>query len=367
MAKISGVAEHPVTGKRDGLRHWRVYWTPYKGSNKIYRWVQANTRLDAYYKRQQLMAEYDGKIKGSALSTDFGMMLTELKKSLDSDKVSVKNKQQHEKIFNRVFGDFKKIYEAKHGVSVTNLFKIDYSYFIEYKDYFMLILKRERGWHNELIRIKSMLNRLRRKKLCSRELVYDCREELPTPPSNTVPYQDTPNSELEKLFSYIKKDRYDYYKPNRYMYFTGRRPRETTLYLKSDIVGGAVDPKELRIRKEITKTKRDGVIYLQGEIKDLIKEAMRNNKAKWLFPNRHGRRCSVDKLYEYLKRTSKEVIGIEITPKYFRKRFHTKKIPISMKDAMSISGLKDVRVAMEHYDYTTPEGQAKILDKAKDR
>ena len=42
-----------------------------------------------------------------------------------------------------------------------------------------------------------------------------------------------------------------------------------------------------------------------------------------------------------------------------------REIPLSMKDAMAISGLKDTRVAMEHYAYSTPEGQAKILAKTK--
>lgn len=371
MGKIVGVEKKPRKGKRDGELYWRVYWTPYRGANKVYRWVQADTRQEAYHKRQQLMLEYDKKSDTSELSSDFGTMLTELKRSLDSDKRPTKTINQYERVFNRVFGDFKKIYEAKHSVSITDLSKIEYSYFFEYKDYFMLVLKRETGWHNELIRIKSILNHLRRKKFCNRELVYDVREELKTPPSNTVPYRDIPESILDKLFVYIKKDRHDYYLLYRYMFLTGRRPRETTLYEKTDVEGGIIDPICLRIRKEITKTRTESVVFLkseersvgQEELQAIIKEALRGNNTRWLFRNKNNYRCSVDKIYQYLKETSKKVIGIEITPKYFRKWHHTHRIQKDMKNAMALSGLKDVKVAMRHYNYGSAEGQAKVLAK----
>lgn len=361
MGKIVGVTKKPRRGKKDGKLYWHIYWTPCRGSRKIYRWVQADTRSDASDIRQDLMAEYKGKGNDAGLPTDFYKALEELERTMRGDGRPTKTIKLYQGTFKRVFEDFKNLYEAKHKKQIASLLQLDSSYFHEYKDWFVLDLGRTRGWRDELIRIKAILSKLRMKKLCRRELLYDVREELPTPSSNTVPYHDIPDSILDKLLAYIKKDRYDYYKPILYMYLTGRRPRETTLYLKDDVVGGVVDPRELRIRREITKTKRDSVIYLQGKLKDLIMDTLRNNRTKWLFPNRHGRRCSVDKLYQYLKKTSKEVIGIELTPKYFRKRFHTKMIPISMKDAMSISGLKDVRVAMEHYDYTTPYGQGKIL------
>jgi len=272
--------------------------------------------------------------------------------------------------FNKA-AEFKKIYEAKHNREIINLSQIDYSYFVEYKDYFILKLKREKGWHNELIRIKSMLNHLRKKKFCSRELVLDVREELPTPASNTVPYRDISDTDLQKLFAYIKKNRHDYYLPYCYMFLTGRRPKETTLYSPADVEGGAVDPILLRIRGEITKTKTDSIIYLKSdekgleELQSVIREAMRGNNTKWLFRNRHGRRCAVDKLYQYLKKTSEEIIKVAITPKYFRKRFHTKNISKDMKNAMSLSGLKDTKVAMKHYAYISPEGQAKVLAQAR--
>jgi len=202
------------------------------------------------------------------------------------------------------------------------------------------------------------------KKSIKKELLYDVREEMPTLTSEPLPYINLPVTDLDKLFSYIKQHRIDYYRPYRYMYLTGRRPGETCLYEKTDVIPTTIEPKELHIRKEITKTRRDSVIYLTGELKTLIQDSLRGNSTKWLFPNRKNRKCWNDGVYKYLRRVSERVIGAQLSPRYFRKRFHTTKIPISMRDAMSISGLKDTRVAMEHYAYSTPEGQAKILAKA---
>lgn len=230
-------------------------------------------------------------------------------------------------------------------------------YFIEYKNYYCLDLKRPKGWRAEVIIVKSLLNHLRRLKYCSKELVYDVREELPTPRGTKRAYPELYDTQMDELFAYIKKNRYDYYRPIRYMALTGRRVGETTLYKKDDVILKGLEPIRLQIRPEITKTRRGSVIFPQGELSDLIKETLRNNNTKWLFPNRKDRKCWKDGIYKYLKRVSEKVIGMAITPHYLRKRFLTKNIPISMKDAMAISGLEDTKVAMEHYAYTTPEGQ----------
>lgn len=363
MAKIIGVGKERV-GKRDGKRRFLVYWTPARGKAKVFRWVQAETRMDAYHIRQQLMAGYDGTTTNSspAVPTDFDGALEELRRTLKGDNRPIKTVQLYEGTFNRVFVDFKKVYEAKHKTTTTSLFQIDASYFHEYKDYYTIDLKRK--WRAEIIRLKSILTKLRMKKLCNKELLYDVREELHTPTSEPMPYLNISEAVLDKGFAYIKRHRIDYYRPYRYMYLTGRRPGETSLYEKRDVFPSITDPQELHIRKEITKTKRDSVIYLTGELKTLIQDALRGNSTKWLFPNRHNRKCWKDGLYKYLCRVSKKVMGVQISPRYFRKRFHTTKIPISMKDAMAVSGLKDTRVAMEHYAYSTREGQAKILAKA---
>jgi len=370
MDKIVGVGRERID--KNGKKRILVYWRPAKGTDKVFRWVEAETRLDAHYKRQELMADYNGTTNGSGSPTDFGKAREELRRTLDADGRPKKTIQLYDGTFARLFIDFKKVHEVKHKVVITSPLQLDSSYIHEYKDYFCVDLGKKNGWRAELIKIKSILKKLKVKKICSKGLLYDVREELPTPGSNTVPYRDILDTILLKLIASIKAVRRDYWRIYYYMYLTGRRPTESTLYERTDVIGGPIDPKELRIRKEITKTKKDSMIYLQGELKTLIMDALRGNNTKWLFPNRHGRKCQKDGIYKWFKSYSRKwfkgqgyegIYGKDfyITPKHFRKRFHTKKIPISVKDAMSISGLKDVRVAMEYYNYTTQDGQAKIL------
>ncbi len=59
-----------------------------------------------------------------------------------------------------------------------------------------------------------------------------------------------------------------------------------------------------------------------------------------------------------------EIMGVEITPHYFRRRFLTEcgKTNAHIADVQAISGIKDIKVIMEHYAYSTVEGQQKVLE-----
>jgi len=78
----------------------------------------------------------------------------------------------------------------------------------------------------------------------------------------------------------------------------------------------------------------------------------------------HGRRCSPGKVRRYLKKVSREVIGQEITPHYFRHRFLTEcgKANVPIVDVMTISGIKDIDVMVKYYTHSTEEGQSKVLE-----
>jgi integrase len=58
------------------------------------------------------------------------------------------------------------------------------------------------------------------------------------------------------------------------------------------------------------------------------------------------------------------VIGITITPHYFRHRFFTEcgKANVPLADVKAISGIKDIQVLLNYYSHTTNEGQDKVLD-----
>jgi len=97
------------------------------------------------------MAGYDGSANGSGLPADFGKALEELKRTLEGDNRPKKTVQLYTGTFNRVFVDFKKVYETKHRISITSLSQIESSYVHEYKDFYTIDLKRK--WRAEIIRI----------------------------------------------------------------------------------------------------------------------------------------------------------------------------------------------------------------------
>ncbi len=65
----------------------------------------------------------------------------------------------------------------------------------------------------------------------------------------------------------------------------------------------------------------------------------------------------------YLKEASNKILGMEITPHYFRHRFLTEcgKANVPMADVMNISGIKDIKVIIGYYSHITEEGQNKVL------
>ncbi|NQT06114.1 MAG: site-specific integrase [Candidatus Omnitrophica bacterium] len=145
---------------------------------------------------------------------------------------------------------------------------------------------------------------------------------------------------------------------------TGRRRQETTLILKKDVVMKGFKPLAIDIRAETTKTKEKAPLScLDEDLERLIRQSLSNNKTEWLFPNRLGRKCTPDKVYEYLKKASEQVIGIRITPHYFRHRFITEcaKANAPIADVKSISGIKDNEVLLKYYSHSTIEGQKKVL------
>ncbi|MBU1895009.1 MAG: hypothetical protein KJ983_04265 [Candidatus Omnitrophica bacterium] len=76
------------------------------------------------------------------------------------------------------------------------------------------------------------------------------------------------------------------------------------------------------------------------------------------------RKCTPDKIYEYLKKVSKEIIGVAITPHYFRHRFITEcaKANAPLADVKAISGIKDNEVLLKYYSHSTSEGQRKVFE-----
>ena len=150
---------------------------------------------------------------------------------------------------------------------------------------------------------------------------------------------------------------------------TGRRIEETTLIQRQDIVWEGITPVRINIKRATTKQKNKnlGLELVDKALSQVIAEVNRRNKKSkqaQLFLNEKGKKISQQTARRILKRISKEILGEEITPHYFRHRFLTKcnlnKVPI--QDAMAIAGITDIKVVLEYYSHTTKEGLGKAFE-----
>ena len=341
------------------------------GARKQYR-VKATSEQEAYLKKVSDIAEYQKSLslpeeEQRRLTADFREAWEKVRQDIASDNVGRKGAGRYHKVFERMFIDFRN----RHFSQIQNPNQLTSLFFKDYKNYYVngevdnpKALPHTNGWRSELIIVKAIVRRLYQLGYCAKKIV-DELGEFKKPPKIKKEYPNISKSDIEKYLSHVKKDRPDYYRPTYFMYRTGRRREEVTLIKKSDVILNGLEPVAINIRAETTKTKvRAPLRYLDEDLKRLIMGAMSNNKTEWLFANRCGRKCDADQLYKYIKRTSMEIMSIEITPHYFRRRFLTEcgKANAHIADVQAISGIKDVKVIMEHYAYSTVEGQQKVLE-----
>ena len=240
-------------------------------------------------------------------------------------------------------------------------------FFREYKNYYVNELGRPKGWRAELIFVKAIMRRLYGLGYCSKELI-ESLSEMKKPQRNKKEYLAIPNVKIKELFQVIKRERPDYYYPLYFISRTGRRINETTLIERKDVEWKGFNPVRLNIRAETTKTKQNAPLTkFDQDLERIISEAYKaglKHKEPYLFLNMFGRRCTPDKVREHLKRTSRQILGVEITPHYFRHRFLTEcgKANVPIVDVMAISGIKDINVIVNYYSHSTDEGQAKVLE-----
>lgn len=360
--KYEGVRER-VAGKR-----YEVFWRPFRGAARIFRNIEALSLSEAFYKRQQLISEHSTTLPipnedRRRLSSGFIEIWEGVERDIAGDNRAKKTVAHYKNAYWRVFGDFK----SKYYPGIQSLSQLHSAFFSEYKNYYVVELNKTTGWRAELIFIKAIVRRLYKLGYCSRELLEKLCE-IKTPRGNRRDFPNITHTQIKDLFTYIKKDRPDYYRPLEFIRRTGRRRKEVTLIRKDDVILDGLRPVAINIRAETTKMREKAPLkYLDDNLAKLIQGALSNNKTEWLFSNRCKRRCDPDKLYQYLKKTSKAIISAEITPHYFRHRFFTEcgKANLSIADVKAISGIRDTKVLLEYYSHSTDEGQAKVLEKTK--
>jgi len=344
-----------------------VYEVNYQigGARKQYR-VRAISEKEAYLKKVADMAEHQKKMslpeeERHLLTADF----SEIWESLEGDlvgenKLIKKTRGRYKNTFWRMFGDFRERY-FPHVKSPKGL---TLPFFRGYRNYYANDLGRSGGLRSELIHVKAIMKRLYMLGHCSKELLESLKE-LKKPPAKKKAYPEISKSDIDRLLSVVKKDRPDYYAVIYFIKRVGRRINETTLIERKDVVLKGFKPVAIKIRAETTKGKEKAPLaYLDDDLERHIRGTLSNNKTKWLFPNRIGNRCTPNRVCDYLKAVSKRVLGIELTPHFFRHRFCTEcgKANVPITDVKAISGIKDTKVLLEFYSHSTITGLRQVLE-----
>ncbi|MBD3296507.1 MAG: tyrosine-type recombinase/integrase [Candidatus Omnitrophica bacterium] len=327
--------------------------------------IEASSEKQAFEQRMKEIFAYQkeraaGKEPGGFRSVDFDTAWEALRDDIKSDVELAKTLGRYKMTYWRMFRDFRGMY-FPHVVETGQL---RLPFFRQYRNYYANDLGRPEGIRTELIQVKALVNRMYSLGFCTRELM-DEMKGFKKPPAKKKEYPDISDSDINRLMDEMKKERPDYFMILYFIKRVGRRINETTLIERRDVVLHGFRPVAINIRAETTKTKEDAPLeYMDRDLLKHIHRALSGNRTEWLFPNKYGRRCHPNRVRDFLKRKSMEVLGIELTPHYFRHRFCTEcgKANIPIADIKAVSGIKDTKVLLEYYSHSTKAGQKQVLE-----
>jgi len=381
--KYAGV--RPAKSGKPNL--FEVSFPKYKGSkDKAYRNVEAKNEKEAYDKRVRLIEEYrmgqlgvgeSVNLLNTGLSVAWEQLINNVSSDLDvkyppktrikhTEITIKKTKSKFKKVFNRLFSDFR----LKHFPAVDSPSQLTLPFFERYKNYYCSELGRASGWRAELIMVKTIMKRLFRLGYVRQDIIK-ALEEMKRPSPIKKQFPDIPKNKFNEWLSFIKKDNLYNYRIIHFLKRTGRRIEETTLIERKDLDWNGIKIEKIDIVAETTKQKKKLPLdILDEDLSILLREAYRDSKkhkAPNLFLNEQGNKVSQKTLCKYLKKTSKQICGVELTNHYFRHRFFTEcgKRNLHMPAVMAIAGLTDPDVLVKYYSHSDKEGQLKILEMSK--
>jgi len=357
-----------IPGVREIIKGQK-YEVNYVIAGKRYQYrIDAISLTEAYNRKLQDIAEKQKNMSmlmnnGERLNAGFSEAWERLHADLIADNLPKKTIHHYAKTYNRFFNE----YLVSKFPYIQAFTQLTLPVFKEYKSYYVNDLDRPKGWRAELIFVKAIVKRLYGLGYCSKELIESLKE-IKKPHNNKKEYSNISNSKIKELFQTIKQNRPDYYYPLYFISRTGRRINETILIERRDVEWKGINPVRLNIRAETTKMRQNAPLRrLDQDLERIISDAYKTglkHKDPYLFLNMYGRKCTPSKVRKYLKRVSREIIGREITPHYFRHRFLTEcgKANVPIVDVMAISGIKDINVIVKYYSHSTEEGQSKVLE-----
>lgn len=368
MIKVKKQSKYQGIRER-GAGSYEINFRPYRGALRIVRTIHAASKQEASLKRAELITE-TLKVQSSPEAQRNNVTFEEIwpivERDIVTDELTHKTLLGLRKVYNRLFFDFR-LKKYPHILSPNQL---NVSFFHEYKSYYGVELNRPRGLRSETQRVKIIMQRLRKLRYCSKDLMEDL-QEVKTPERRKKDYPELTATDVKALATRIKKDRPDLYGPIYFMIRTGRRVEETTLIDRNDISWDGFDPVKINIRAETTKT---GASAPLNHLDDALRSHIRyyyqlNNKhaAPYLFLNNKHQKINQKMITKYLGKVTEGMFQVRITAHYFRHRFCTEtcKAKLPLVDIQAICGIKDVKILINNYCHSSVEGQASVLEKTR--
>jgi integrase len=354
------------------------------GGQRFWKTIEAGNAKEAEDSRAEWRTEIREKLKAKSdpsilPNSDFAKVWEELAKDIASkdsrglnhEKKKHKRYLNYRRVFNRMFYEFRE----KEFPQVTTPGELDRGlglrYFRCYQSYFCVTLNRAKGWRSEWIFVRSIINKMRILGYLSESLIEEIRKDIDKGDVNKKEYPDIAKDLMKKLLNRIEKEKPFMYGVIYFMSRTGRRIEESLLISLSDVVWEKLAIVKLDIRAETTKgNKRAPLIAFDSSLQkhlDKYYRGAKGLKSEYLFCDDRGRKLTQRRVCDYLKKVSKEVCGVAITPHYFRHRFFTEcdKKNVSRVDVMAISGLRSAEILDKYYSHSTTDGLAGVFAKTR--
>ena len=340
---------------------YEIHYYPKPGANKVYRRVKAESASDAFVIRAAMMKEKPGAMVES-------LTFAELKEKL---RLKCKADGNSPKTIINLMGKFKTLFEdflQSRFPKVKSVNELTQQIVEQYKQYIVVELKREKGWRDELTKLKSIISKMVALGYCEERIFKDVLKQFKKPKRTMKIYTEITPVEKRDFLNHIKEHRPDLYGITYLIMRLGWRREQVISLKREDIKFNGITPVEIICQPQNTKNKEPFILRNFGkDITDLLKQCYQDSKgSQWLFPNRNGKKVHSNNYSNYIANTSLKVLEKRLTPHDFRHMFCTlmKKQGLPERDIMAITGHKDIG-SFQIYTHPTGEGIKKVLESSK--
>ena len=241
--------------------------------------------------------------------------------------------------------------------------------FEQYRRWIVVDNGRDKGWRDELTKIKSIFGKLYAIGLCDPSIL-EVLKTFKKPKANKKLYKPISKEQLLKLLKYIEADRPDYYGITYMAMRLGWRRGQIISIKNKNIEWSGLRPIAIYCEPQDTKGKEPFKIdIIDGELATIIKNYYLKSKKQnsaWLFPNRNGNRHHDNHYTRYMTRISEKVLGIHLSPHDFRHSYVTTRLAegCTEEDIMATTGHRS-RESFRIYTHRTSEGVKKVMENSK--